>query len=41
MSFAAAFYLYILPLMISAVVLGWMAYDKWKERRNHRPHAGD
>lgn len=41
MSFIAAFYLYVLPLMISAAVLCWMAYDKWKERRDHRPHSGD
>ncbi|MBB6506946.1 MULTISPECIES: hypothetical protein [Rhizobium] len=40
MNFAAAFYLYILPLSISGIALVWMAYEKWKERRRP-PHAGE
>jgi hypothetical protein len=42
MNFAAAFYLYILPLSISATVLAWMAYETWKERRGrNRLHPGE
>lgn len=41
MSFGAAFYLYILPVLISAACLTWMGYEKWKERRKSRLHPGE
>lgn len=41
MNFAAAFYLYILPVMISAIVLGWMMFDKWRDHRRKHLHPGE
>ncbi len=41
MSFGAAFYLYILPLSISVIMLVWMGREKWKERRKDRLHPGE
>lgn len=41
MSLGAAFYLYILPVSISAFVLVWMGREKWKERRKPHLHPGE
>ncbi|TWF54373.1 hypothetical protein FHW37_103238 [Neorhizobium alkalisoli] len=41
MTFLQAFYMYILPLAISAACLVWLVYDKWQERRKDRLHPGE
>ncbi|SIQ54372.1 hypothetical protein SAMN05880590_10581 [Rhizobium sp. RU35A] len=41
MTFATAFYLYILPGAICVVGLGWMLFDRWRERRRTHLHPGE
>lgn len=41
MSFATAFYLYILPFLITALVWGGVWISERKERRKHRLHPGE
>lgn len=41
MTFAQAFYLFILPALIAAGALGWIAYERYISRNNHHMHPGE
>ncbi|SFB48665.1 hypothetical protein SAMN03159496_04203 [Rhizobium sp. NFR07] len=39
MNWFAAFYLYIFPLLLAAVVWCWILISDWQERRRGRPNS--
>jgi len=41
MNFATAFYLYILPVLIAAVVWGGIWFGEWRDRRRKHLHPGE
>lgn len=41
MTVGTAFYLFILPALIAAGALGWIAYDRYVNRRGNHLHPGE